>query len=134
MRRYYISSIVGDGSIENPYRPKVANYPVGYSAAYPPQDMTTGKYTMSWCLVVAVGPDHRALTKDLDLVPCPDLTLDARLDSTSLAVRDAWLKGLSDKGVSTTNIKSNEAYRLALRVIGQQLDPAFHEDGLGVTE
>ncbi len=134
MKRYYISPIIGDGSEWSPFRPKVADYPVSYAAVYPPQNMTTGQYLGNWCLVIAAAADHRALVRDAALVPCPDLTLDARLDSASLAVRDKFLQGLAAKGIATTNIKSNEAYRLALRAIGQQLDPAFLEDGLGISE
>jgi len=58
--KYYISSVIGDGSEENPYRPKICNYNI----------KSMGRTTQDgsdWCLCWVDTYDHEQWSDDMDI-------------------------------------------------------------------
>lgn len=133
MKRYYACDLIGDGSMDDPYRPAIADYGANYVAAYPPQDVSTGAYQGSHVLVLVNAVNHTKLMADAGADVLPDFPLDGKLSAmrtTTLKEMNTMLEG---RGFSVT-WGNADGYRDVIRSVGQQLDPNFHEDNFDVAE
>lgn len=71
MKRFYLCPVIGDGSEENPYRPKAMLYGVGCSGAIASHESGSPAQLMTVAEVNA--PDHSALQADPEIT---DVTAD----------------------------------------------------------
>lgn len=133
MKRYFLSPIVGDGSIDNPYRAAVQDYPCNVSAVIP-SDPTTGKPLYDWALCIVAAPNQTPLLKDNSLGPLPDFPLDAKMSAMAQASSQAMDATLRRFGVNLAGVNTSDGYRQAIRSIGQQLQADFDENGLDISE
>jgi hypothetical protein len=132
MKRYYISKIVGDGSEENPYRPRVADYPVRWVGMIPPNPDGSPKYGFTFVLVAAT--DHQQLLDDPQIKGIPELSLDAQISTLSKAVRDKMLAYFNEEGIDRTGLTQQSTMREVLRRIGQHLQSTFNENKFDVAD
>lgn len=92
MRRYYLSKIVGDGSIEDPYRHRLqelidtaseADFIGGEIAV----DGTTGQPLHPAILCMVSATNHSAFVADSGLIPLPHVPLDSAAGGIAPGVR-----------------------------------------------
>lgn len=131
-KRYYISPIVGDGSIDNPYRPKVADHGVAWSGAIPTGP--DGKPLKPWALVIVAAKNHAALIADPDIDDLPDFPLDGKVSSVHTATKNAMKAKMEKRGIATGFVDGTDGYREVIRGIGKLLDPTFDENNFDVAE
>jgi len=130
-KRFYICKVVGDGSDENPYRPKVADYPnVNWTAIINSNPDGSPKY--SFAFVVANTADHQVLLDDPLIKGMPELSLDAQIGTLSKAVRDKMLAYFDQEGIDRTGLTLQSTMRDVLRRIGRHLAPSFNENRFDV--
>ena len=132
MKRYYITKIIGDGTENNPYRPKIADAGVSWVGAIPTG--ADGKPLFAWAFVLAATANHVTLLADTDNDGLPDLSPDATLGSLSTLVRTALLNRLADRGIDVSDIKTTTTYRALLNRVGQRLSGAFDINRFDVAE
>lgn len=131
MKRYYISPIVGDGSEENSFRPKIADYGVNWVGSIP-SDQNTGLPLFNWTLVLVEAQNHGALIADGAIDPLPDFPLDGKVSAIHAATKNAMIAKLQAHGIDTAFIGGTDGYREVIRGIGRQLEPAFDENNFDV--
>ena len=129
-KRYYISKIVGDGSEESPYRPRVADYKVSWAGMVPSNADGTPKYGFAFVIVSTV--DHQILLDDPLIKGMPELSLDAQISTLSKAVRDKMLAYFDQEGIDRTGLNLQSTMRDVLRRVGQHLAPTFNENKFDV--
>lgn len=133
MKRYYLCDLIGDGSMGNPFRPSVADEGVNHVTVFPPQDMRTGQYQGTRCLVLIDTVNHARLMRDPRNRVLPEFPLDGKLNAMRTDTNNAMNAMLQAQGF-LVNWQSSAGYREVIRGIGRQLDPAFHEDAFDVSE
>lgn len=132
MKRYYISPIVGDGSIENPYRPKVADHGVSWSGVIPTD--SAGKPTQSWTLVVVNAKNHSKILADKTIDDLPDFPLDGKVGSIQNATKNKMKNAMAARGINTYIADNADGYREVIRGIGRVLQVDFDENAFDVEE
>lgn len=131
-KRYYISPIIGDGSENNPYRPKVADHGVAWSGAIP--SGPDGKPTSSWALVIVAAKNHAAIIADKDIDDLPEFPLDGKVSAIQTQTKNAMKSKMEKRGISTAFVDGTDGYREVIRGIGRQLEPTFDENNFDVAE
>ena len=131
-KRYYLSKIIGTGTMDDPFRVAVADYGVNHVAEYPPQDMNTGKYTKLEAFALADAPSHVELLKDANMFGMPDFPLDGKLSSMRSATLNAMNNAVLARGYAVT-WGSSDAYRDVVRSLGKQLNTNFDENNFDVS-
>lgn len=131
-KRYYISPIIGDGSIDNPYRPKVADHGVAWSGAIPTGP--DGKPVKPWALVIVAAKNHAPLVADRDLDALPDFPLDGKVSAIQTATKNAMKNKLAARGIATAFIDGTDGYREVIRGVGRMLEPTFDENNFDVAD
>lgn len=133
-KRYYLCDLIGDGSINNPYRPAVANLGVNYVAEFPPQDPQTGQYLGATCLVLVSTNDH-ARVKQLNTVDeLPDVSLDVEWNAVDRSRRNQAEAALARRGLQRPSVSPGNGTRVFIRGIGRMLNPNFNEDNFDVSD
>lgn len=66
MRRYYLAPVIGAGTEDDPYRPKVALYPVAWTAQI--ASGAEGRPLQSQAIVEVDADDFAALDADPELI------------------------------------------------------------------
>lgn len=132
MKRYYVSSIIGDGSIENPYRPRVADHGVAWAGNIPTGP--DGKPTSTWALVVVDAKNHAALIADKDIDDLPDFPLDGKVSAIQNATKTTMKTKLAKRGIPTAFIDGTDGYREVIRGVGRLLQADFNENDFDVSE
>lgn len=133
MKRYYMTDLIGDGSEENPYRPAMADLGVNHVAVFPPQDLETGAYQGTHCLVLVAAANHAKLIADRRNDALPDFPLDGKLSALRSATQQGLAAMLQRRGFSAS-WPTSAGYRDVIRGVGQQLDPTFDENAFGIAE
>jgi hypothetical protein len=133
-KRFYLCDIIGDGSIENPYRAAVADLGVNHVSVFPPQDPNTGQYTRPHCLVLVNASNHSALRADKRLDALPDFPLDGKVDAIENTAKVGMRNVLGKRGFSREHATNKDGYREVIRSIGRELDPGFDENDLDASE
>ena len=131
-KRFYLCPVVGDGTYGNPYRPKVADYPVSWSGVMPTN--AAGKPTAAWALVRVAAANHVAVMADPQIDALPNLDLDGKVASLSAAVKTALRTRLTALGIATDVLDRADGYRDLVRAIGRRLQADFDEEKLDVAE
>lgn len=131
-KRFYICKVIGDGTEDNPYRPKVADYPVSWSGMLPSNPDGTPKYGFTF--VIAATQDHTALLADPQIKGMPELSLDAQIGSLSKDLRDKMLAYFDEEGIDRTGLNLQSTMRDVLRRVGKHLEAAFDENRFDVRE
>lgn len=130
MKRYYISPIIGDGSIDNPYRPKVADYGVPWAGLIPTDQ--DGKPVAVWALVLVSAANHAKLLADKDIHGLPDFPLDGKVSAIQNATKNVMKARLAARGIDTAFIDGTDGYREVVRGIGRKLQADFDENNFDV--
>lgn len=131
-KRYYLSTLIGDGSYENQFRSVPYDYGLNHTTEFPPQDMTTGRYSRNQCLVIVDAVNHTSLLADLRMNAMPDFPLDGKLSAMRSATLSALNNAAAARGYAVT-WGSADAYRDVVRSLGKQLNPNFSEDNFDVS-
>ena len=115
MHRFYLSTIVGSGTEEDPYRPRIADLTGQWHATLPSD--ATGKPASTWCLVQAGDvPD------DPDVTPLVASSFERGVDGLA-AAEQARLKSELDKvGVAFTKA---DTLADVIERTGRKLEPTF---------
>lgn len=100
MKRYYISSIRGDGSEEDNFRPTVADY-IGNWAGSIPCNPKTGMPTQAWVLVAVFDEDQAILLGVAGVDLLPDYPLDGLISAMDTADSLMVYQGLAAHGINT---------------------------------
>lgn len=132
-KRYYLSDIVGDGSIDNPYRPAIADEGVNHVAVFPPQN-PDGTYTRTTCLVLVNSPNHGRFRGRKDIDPLPDFPLDGKVSAVEGRSRMDAGSALERRGFVSSHLTGKDGYREVIRSIGKELDGNFDENNFDVSE
>ena len=128
MKRYYLSSVIGSGTIGDPYRAQVSDFGQQSEVALIPTG-ADGKPLFPWAFCLVGRASHTPLLTDIRLGPLPDFPKDARLSALGIDARAALELALTRFSLSLDLIgASSRAWRDVIRDIGRRLEPAFHED------
>lgn len=130
MKRYYVCRVVGDGTENNPYRPKVANYPVNWVGILGSNPDGTPK--KAWALVLVNAVDHTALLADNQIKAIPDLSLDATWGTLSTPQRNAAKNAIEAEGIDLSWVNNQTTIRKILRYLGQEQESGFNENKFDV--
>ena len=133
-RRYYLSPVIGDGTLNNPYRAAVADTPNASVAAVWASDPATGVPTIPWALCVVAATNHATALADSRHAALPDMLLDARMSALSNSARNRLDSALAKFGVDPATVITNEGYREFVRSVGRLLQATFDENALGVAD
>lgn len=117
MKRYYMSAIIGDGSIDNPYRPAIADDGVAFAAVVPTGANGIPLNSHALCVVDTVN--HGPLIARHDALP--DFPLDGKISALQTATKNAMLTRLAALGLDTASIGNADGFRDVIRGIGVQL-------------
>lgn len=132
MKRYVISPIVGDGSMDNPYRAKVQDMVTNCTAEIPTGD--DGRPTSDWCLALVAAPNLGAIIADPEIDLLPDFSKDAKISSMHGPTKTAMLNALQRRGFPKAQFDGVDGFREVLRTVGRRLNPNFHEDSFDVSD
>jgi hypothetical protein len=124
-KRFYISKVIGDGTEENPFRPKVADYPVTWMG------MFSHPAVRAWALVKVDAVDHADLIADTQIRPIPEGSLDKTVGSLPAAVKKKLNDYLTENGIDTSWVKNTMTIREVVRNLGQMHDSRFEETKFG---
>lgn len=130
MKRYYISPIIGDGSIDNPYRPKVADHGVAWSGII--QTDVEGKPLHPWALIVVSANNHASLLADKNIDALPDFPLDGKVGSIKTSTKTKMKNVMAARGIATSIAENADGYRDVIRGIGRVLQADFDENSFDV--
>lgn len=131
MRRYYISTIIGDGSEFDSFRPKIADYGVSWVGIIP-SDPTTGQPLFPWTLVLVEAINHAAILADKAIDALPDFSLDGKVSAINTGTKNNMISALQARGIDTAFIGRSDGYRDVIRGIGKVLDPNFNTNQFDV--
>jgi hypothetical protein len=123
MKAYYVSKIIGTGTEDDPYRPKVADHGVSWAGSI--LSRPDGKPLHPDCLVVVEAVNHAPLRADPDIDAMPDASLDLKVSSINTATKNGMINKLRKRGFATQFIDSTDGYRDVIHGIGRQRDPDF---------
>lgn len=132
-KRYYLADIIGDGSIENPYRPAGVDG-LNHVAVFPPQDPQTGQYARPHCMVLVNTANHAPLRNRQGVDPLPDFPLDGKVQAVETAAKNQAVNALTRRGFKNDHFTLKDGYREVIRSIGKELDSNFDENNFDVSE
>lgn len=131
-RRYYLCPIIGDGTLDNLFRPaKLYDLNLNYVSVLPVSPVN-GHPLFTWTLCLVNLDDHSILLNDPEIIALPDLTKDSALSAVSLANRNKLITALSGKGIDVSKIKASTPFREVVRAIGKHLEATFDENSLSI--
>lgn len=133
-KRYYLCDIIGDGSIDSPFRPTIADLGVNHTAVFPPQDPNTGQYQGSTCLVLVATANHAAVMELEGVDPFPDASLDIEWASVDRNRRNQIEAALTRRGLVKPSVDPGDGVRVFIRGVGRMLDSNFDENSFDVSE
>jgi hypothetical protein len=122
MKKYYVSTVIGDGTEFNPYRPQLSDSGVNHVAVI-------NQAVKPWALCLVSAQDHDVL-EVAGNDPMPEFPLDAKMSAMGIGAKTAMNAKLNARNITQPN--NPDAYREIIRSIGQQIDPAFSEDNFDV--
>ncbi len=131
-KRYYLCDIIGDGSEDEPYRPKVADYGVKWSGGI--EVGPDGKPLHSDILVIVSTNNHSVLRGVPGIDPLPDFALDGKMSAINNVVKKQMINALRRRGIDDSGIGNTDGYREAMQQIGKQRSATFDIDKLDVRE
>lgn len=129
-KRYYVCDVIGDGSEESPYRPKIADQNVARVTQMSFDD--SGTLTKPWALVLVDTINHARLSALPGIDQLPDVSLDIKKSAISTASRSQLSSMLSRRDISSVNISSTDSYKNIINDIGKSLDASFTADNFDV--
>ena len=132
MKRYYVCPVIGDGTEENAYRPKVADYNVSWTGLLSTDPQGLPK--KAWSLVLVDTVDHTAILADGKIFALPDSGLDTTFGSLSPAERNRVRNYLGSIDIDTTWITNNTPLREIVRAVGLQHVDTFNENNFDVVD
>lgn len=131
-KRYYLSTIIGDGTEENPYRSACAAHGVNF-AGMVSSDPETGLPNLPWSLVIVSTASHAALLADPNIESLPDFPLDGKTSAISTDVLAAMLVSFQRFNIPATIADTADGYNEVIRGIGRLMVADFDEKNLDIT-
>jgi hypothetical protein len=127
MKRFYLTPVIGTGTIDDPYRAAVrdASGQGASTVAVIPTD-ANGVPTFPYALCLISAPDHTVYDSVGNTDRFPDLTLDSQLSVLTNQQRNALLNFLSKRGIETNGINNNTTFGEVVTLVGQHLDTNFN--------
>lgn len=133
MRRYYLCPMIGSGTEESPYRPKIANFSnVNWTAIV--SHNPDGTLKLPWAFVIVRAVDHTTILADSQIKALPDISLDLTVGDLSAAVRNAMNNALTNFGIDTSPVKMSTTIRQVLRYLGRKHVADFDENRFDVAD
>lgn len=132
MKRYYISKIIGTGSMQDPYRPAVADEGVSWVGDIPSDP--DGRPLYDTCLVLVNSKVHSKLRTHPDIDALPDFPLDGKVSAIQQQTKTGMITALKKRGFDTAGLENKDGYRDVLQSIGKQRSPHFDLDNFDVEE
>lgn len=130
-KRYYLTGVIGDGSLDDPYRSKISIYPGVNFVQVLSLDPAEG---LPRALVLAATLDHTTPSNDSQVEILPDLSLDARTATLSVEAKNTLNAALQTFEISPIVINTVDGYRMVIDMLGKQLDPAFNLNAFNVSD
>jgi hypothetical protein len=138
-KRYYVSTIIGDGSDQSPFRPaiedvaRLAGIPIraSYEIA---SDPVTGLPLRNWAFVKLAATNHVAMAADVRVDALPDLTFDVQLSTLTNQQLIAIRNRLQARGIDVSQITSTRTFRFLIRLLGRLHNATFEEDNFDVSD
>lgn len=121
MKRYYFSSIVGSGVDDDPYRPRVADYPCSWAGSFPCGQNGTPSVTV--CLCIVECEDFAPLDEDPLLYGLPVMDLDTPVSAMDPQAYSDLVQKVESLGLTAQ--ADTVLYSELLESIGIQLNSAF---------
>ena len=128
-KRYYLSPVVGDGTMGNHYRPALedlVNGEEGAAGSWEIAGSEDGTPKHQWALCVIDAQDHVRLRARHGVDALPDITLDATLNTLNSGQRTALLARLGVLGVDTSGITASSTFIDLLDRTGKHLNGNFN--------
>lgn len=137
MKRYYISPVVGTGTIGDAYRAAIsdtvrAQNGAGLSTVI--LSNSDGTPALPWALCIAAAPNHVSIGNVSGVEAMPDITLDSTLAVLPSNLRNRALNFLTGKGVDLSGITTSSTFGELIDRVGKHLDVNFDRrnfDALG---
>lgn len=128
-KRYYLSDIIGDGSVDNPYRVAASEFSGIRAVADIPTD-SAGRPIHRQALCLVAASDHGRIAAAPGVDALADLD---RPGAMSQAARVAVAAVLRRRGLPAAAAQAQDVRGL-VRAVGQRFNPAFREDQFNVTD
>ncbi len=148
-KRYYLSSIVGTGTIDDAFRAKLGDLckqqtdagNKSLCAQFIGTDPTTGHPLKPWALCIVGSLNHQPFIGVTGIDALPDYPLDGKVAAIQRNKLLALIAALNARGVDVTQFLTNpdgsikaDGFRDAIRGMGQQLNTAFSEDNFDCSD
>lgn len=131
-KRFYLCKVFGDGSIDNPYRPAVADHGVSWAGQIATDD--TGKPIYDWALCVVEAKAHAKLIADPAIDALPDYAMDAKVSAMHTPTKTAMKAALAKRGIETDWVNNADGFREVIRNLGKLHDARFDENDFDVVD
>lgn len=128
--RIYLSPVTGDGSDQNPHRPRIADTGVNFAAIMSGGPGGSPRFT--WALVVCSAVDFTAIDADPDLNAIP-VPLETTIASLNNPTRNRIQGFLNSRSIPLT-VTSFATIGGLVEAIGQLQEPTFTLAGFGVSD
>ena len=127
--RVYLSPIVGTGTSDDAYRPKIADYGVPWVSVIASQ--SSGHPKFNWAVVLVSTESFTTLDADTSLDGFPNLPVDTLISSLTNAVRQRIQSGMTAKGIPLL-VTDYVTVRELVEAIGKIHNPQFSLAALSV--
>lgn len=137
MKSYVLCTIIGSGTFEDGFRPKVADYGVDWVVAIAPDHQTNPNKQWVLCVVAGESAVIQSMSTDsgITLLPFSPYDLDTRwLDLGNRSTRQSIANAIKTRTGVTIPRDDPRALREIVTEIGRTVDTSFHADNLDVTE
>lgn len=139
-KNYYICTIVGDGTYQNPYRPVIADITdpatgfqaFSFTAEY--ASNPDGSPTHPWGIVIASGKKHGLARNVPGIDPLPVYPLDVKMSAMNAATQADLGARLQARGVNTSFIGAADGFRDVIRGLGRLHRADFDENNFDVSD
>ena len=127
--RVYLSPLVGDGTFDNKFRPKIADTGVPWVCVL--ASNPDGRPKFNWSLVLVNTEDFTALDSDTTLDAFPSADLTTPITSLNTATRNRIQNGLTPRGINLT-ITNYATVGDLIDAVGKIQNPRFSLSSLSV--
>jgi hypothetical protein len=134
---YALSTIIGDGSDDNPFGPAVMDYPVNWVIAIAPDHETNTSKQWVLCVIAGTQTNLNAISADNRnyLFPFGPANLDQAW--TTLGTnnqRNQWANRLSQQTGVVVTRDDPRTLREIINLVGLAVDPNFNASNMDVRE
>lgn len=121
-QRIYLSPLVGDGTANNPYRPKIADMGVPWVGVL--ASNANGSPKFNWAIVLVSADDLTSLDGDATLDAFPNVNANTPIASLAIATRNQLQNGITGRGIGVT-IANHATVKDVIEAVGRVQNPQF---------